>query len=518
MAAAQVLGSPELLSLILQCFEEQHDEGDELERRENRLNRSTLATAARVDNIWFETATRVLWSFERGCPELEILDNIEPVRREIYASKLTSILIKDKSGQTPSILALSFPRRRTLCVGLVGKETGPSVLPIKQYLCPSIDFIDFWEWDEGFDKDLLTTIKFQCPRLRFLVLETVDTHNTDITPEDFNDFFCTKSLEFLRMSIESPLMSKSLFSTLGRMQTLRNLSITSYLSLRQIPEYIFSEGTSFFDNLEQVDLILEREAVQSAIVAIRHASTVKLRIKSHVSARMAMFSDIKRMENLEDLTLVFEGEDTTYVEGEDLCQLGALKKLEFLVLRPADSEIDIVRLLHFNDLDFQAMFAGLRRLHTLSWELTGLDLSVKTLIKLARNARFRNIFFRGSWDLQGLSKYTGRLLFPNLRNLQLERTVISGHKGNIPFKRIAENLLRHAPRLSNLTFDHDQNAKVHDTWKKLKKEKADWEAKNPPTIIYPPTDWTLILRKPSRVETLKRREELGALPQAPQDA
>ncbi|KAG9613146.1 hypothetical protein KCU77_g3711, partial [Aureobasidium melanogenum] len=80
MPASQVLSSPELVSLILQCFEEQTCEEHYFE---NRLTRFTLAEAARVNHIWFEAATRVLWSYQQiWGPSLEDLNNIESSRRQ----------------------------------------------------------------------------------------------------------------------------------------------------------------------------------------------------------------------------------------------------------------------------------------------------------------------------------------------------------------------------------------------------------------------------------------------------
>ncbi|KAG9522241.1 hypothetical protein KCV07_g3130, partial [Aureobasidium melanogenum] len=185
-----------------------------------------------------------------------------------------------------------------------------------------------------------------------------------------------------------------------------------------------------------------------------------------------MFSNLKYMKNCRDLTLVFEGENI-YLNEEDLCNLNTLKRLEFLVLMPVEEEdTDDVNLVHFRDAsDFEAAFAGLQRLHSLNWQLSGMDLTVQTLNRLSRNHRFRNIFFRGSWDLLGLTEVED-CLFPNLRNLTLGRNVIPGHKGRVPYKQIAENLLRHAPKLESLSFTHEKNTRVVDSWKKLKREKA----------------------------------------------
>lgn len=473
MAAAQVMSSPELLSLIFESLGEQHDDYDELEDQESRSNRSTLAAAARVNSIWFETATRTLWRFERLGPRLEHFNKIRTERRQFYASRLTSIKIEHRSGQKPSIKALSFPRRRAIHVGQVGSMSGPSSDLIKRYLCPSIVSISLCKWFANFNLDILNTIKSECPRLRSLELNVINIfEDTDITPEDFNDFFRSKSLESLKITIGPPLVDKDLISILGKMETLKKLSMTLLLWQQTIPDFGSDEVP--FKNLQQVDLKLDRNAVRSATKAIWHASKVKLHIMMTGTFRKTtMFKNLKYMKNCRDLTLIFEG-NNTYLDEEDLCNLNTLKRLEYLVLMPfrEDTGEKLEDRVVFHDAsDFEAVFAGLQRLHSLKWWLSGMNLSVQTLNRLSRNHRFRNIFFRGSWDLLGLTEVEG-CLFPNLRNLTLSKAVIPGHKGRVPYKQIAENLLRHAPKLEKLKFTQEKNTRVLDSWKKLKREKA----------------------------------------------
>lgn len=248
MAAAQVLNSPELLSLILQHFEE-HEQDEFLEdgrtKLRNRSTRSNLAQLARVNLFWFETATRVLWSYEEWGPTLRDLAKIETSRQQTYASKIISIKINGKTGRTLDTTALSFPRARSLRFSEIGRQDGLPVTLVKQYLRPSINSIYLKIWDDSFNKELLTGMSTQCPRLRSLRLVVRGNSNTDITPEDFNGFFRKQPLECVFIGVEPPLVTRDLLSTLGVMSNLRSLSIITLLTLQQIPDCFLDENVGF---------------------------------------------------------------------------------------------------------------------------------------------------------------------------------------------------------------------------------------------------------------------------------
>ncbi|KAG9681592.1 hypothetical protein KCU95_g14430, partial [Aureobasidium melanogenum] len=219
----------------------------------------------------------------------------------------------------------------------------------------------------NFDLDILNTTKVECPGPRSLELNVINIFNdTDIMLEDFNDFFRTRSLENLKISIGWSLMDKDLFSILGKMETLKKSSITSHLFQRQILDFGFNEALSFFKNLQQVDLILDRKAVRSATRAIWQASKIKLHIMMTGTFRKTtMFKNLKYMENCRNLTLILEG-DNTYLDEEDLCNLNTLKRLEYLALIPyrEDTGDKLEDRVVFDDAsDFECAFAGLQRLH-----------------------------------------------------------------------------------------------------------------------------------------------------------
>lgn len=474
MAVIQVLNSPELLSLILQHFEEHEQDEffeDRLTKLRNRSARSNLANFARVNCLWFETATRVLWAYEEWGPMLEDLTKIEASRQQTYASKLTSIRTESLTGQTPNTAALSLPRVRRLHFPEIGRQDGLAVTSVKQYLRPSINSIYFRMWENGFNKELLICIHTQCLRLRSLRLEVRDCGITDITPRDLNDLFRKQPLELVL--IKGIMPPQDLLSTLGEKEDLRSLSIISFLSLKQIPECFLDENVVIFMKLYEVDLRLKREAVSSVTMAVRHASRAKLVIRSSgLQDHTPMFSSLKHMKNLVDLAIYFI--DTKLcLDRKDLNNIRTLKNLEFLLVsrgrQPDPSHVAS------SDLFLHAIF-GLPRLHTLDWQMCWLNVSIKTLSALSRHTpNLRQIFFYGAFDLQALTDVSG-CLFPNLETLVLERAVLDGHKGQIPFKRIATQILRHAPKLKTLHFEEDPQSKVVDSWKKLKEEKeAAWK-------------------------------------------
>jgi hypothetical protein len=241
MAAAQALNTPELLSLILQYYgEEYYDEHIKGRKRSTRTN---LAKFARVNHLWSDTATNVLWSYEEWGPTFANLSRIEASRRQIYASKLVSIKIgQSETTQTPDTTALSFPRAKRLDRLAIGGENGFPATSVKQYLRPSIESILLLVMGDSFNKELMTVLNSQCPRLRSLKLVTRDEDHVSITPRDFGESFPKQSLESLYLDILPPLITKELFVTLGGMKSLSNLSITGTLSLRQIPESFRGEA------------------------------------------------------------------------------------------------------------------------------------------------------------------------------------------------------------------------------------------------------------------------------------
>ncbi|KEQ74323.1 hypothetical protein M436DRAFT_80757 [Aureobasidium namibiae CBS 147.97] len=473
MAAVHVLNTPELLSLILQHFEE-HKQDDFLEDRptklRNRSSRSDLAKLALVNSSWFETATRVLWSYEEWGPTLRDLAKIRSSRQQIYASKIASIKIKGKTGRTLDTTALSFPRARRLRFLEIGRQDGLPVTFVKQYLRPSINSIYFEVWDNSFNKELLTGMGTQCPRLRSLRLVVRENSNTDITPEDFNEFVRKQSLECVFIGIEPSLVTKDLLSTLGGMGTLKNLSIITPVSLQQIPDCFLDEDVGFFKNLYQVDLRLEREAVSAATMAIRHASRAKLEIISPGPQDLTpMFSNFKHMNSLVDLAIYLKGSDLS-LDTKDFGCIRTLKSLEYLVVRrePPSTHTPIPGL---HDSILKPIF-GSPRLNSFTWQMGWLDVSIKNLCKLSYyNPNLRHILLNGACDLEALTDLPG-CLFPNLQTLILQNPVLTGQRGRIVFKRIAAQILTHAPQLKTLSFNQDPQSKVVGSWRRLKQQGA----------------------------------------------
>jgi hypothetical protein len=493
MAAAQVLNSYELLSLVFQYFEE--EDKDLLSRSwiiqtRNRSTRSSLAKFARVNHLWFESATRVLWSHKEWGPTLQHLGKIEISRRQIYASKMASIRMRDSGRYAPDITALSFPRARMLELLQIGGKDGLPITSIKQYLRPSLNSINFASFHNGINKELLAILDSQCGRLRSLQfrslsLSSQESDDTDISPKNFNGFLRKNPLERVYLDVESPLINKELLITLGGKEDLRTLAIIPTLRLQQIPECISSEDAGVFKNLYEVNLTVERDAVRSATMAIRHASRVKLAIESpEIRLRTPMFSNLKYMKNLVDLTLIFDGVEV-YLDGNDFGCLRTLEKLEALVIKCQQPSLREPPIFENFDISVLEVIFGIPRLHSFNWHLCWLNVSIETLSALSRqSSNLQHISVYGAWDLQALSKVSG-CSFPKLQSLILERAVLEGTKGRTPVKGIATQLLRHAPRLRWLSFQKDPQSKVVDAWKQLKESERARPTIKPAKVVRP---------------------------------
>lgn len=443
MAAAQVLSSPELVSLILQCFKEQTSEEHYFE---NRLTRSTLAEAARVNHIWFEAVTRVLWSYQQiWGPSMEDLDNIECSRRQIYASRMVSMSIsQEPENASSAAFSVGFPRLNNLAVEQVGFQNGLSRTTVQQLLRPSIKSISFFSWFNGFDRDLLTTLNSQCTRLRSVALDRINEGGTDITPEDFNNFFCNKPIESISLDFGPPLMSNRLISTFANMENLKKLSITERIFPEAVPEAFLSEDASFFQSLKEVDIMLDRESVEPITLAFRHAWKVDLNIWSQPEEQMTMFSHLKHMVNLTKLDLEFEG-DGTFLETEDLYCFGALTNLERLSIGAREEEYNPIFLEHSGDLSLRKIVPSMPRLQHLEW-LLGAKISIDTLKILSTHCSKLSLGnFNGPWEFSALVDEPG-CLFPELTNLTLYRE----NRDRKLLKQIKLAFRRHAPKVKQL--------------------------------------------------------------------
>ncbi|KAH0341182.1 hypothetical protein KCU81_g6428, partial [Aureobasidium melanogenum] len=367
---------------------------------------------------------------------------------------------------------LSFPRLKNLIVDQVGYDADLTHTTVEQKLCPSIESIFFFSWANGFDKDLLAAISSKCPRLRSIKLERINTNDTDVTPKDFDNFFRIKPFESIRLDFPPPLMSVDLISTFANMKTLTKLSITERLTPQQIPGAFSNESASFFQNLHEVDLMLDRESVEPITLAIRHASKVDLNIWSQPDEQMTMFSNLKHMVNLKELELEFEG-DGTLLQSEDLCCFGTLTNLEHLVCAAREEDYDPIILESSDDADLRRILPGLPRLQRLEW-LLETDISVETLETLSTHCPELSLAnFLGSWDLVALTDVPG-CLFPELRNLTLCKPHVKTRRGPVPARRCAVLILRHAPKLEKFTFVEKPQSNVLLAWRKLKEAKRQF--------------------------------------------
>ncbi|KAH0367762.1 hypothetical protein KCU65_g4398, partial [Aureobasidium melanogenum] len=353
---------------------------------------------------------------------------------------------QEPENASSAAFSLEFPRLKNLAVEQVGFEGGLSQTTVKQLLRPSIESISFFSWYNGFDKDLLTTLNSQCTRLRSVALDRINEGETDITPEDFNNSFRNKPIESISLNFGPPLMSVGLISTFANLENLKKLSITERIFPADVPEAFSNEGASFFRNLEEVDIMLDRESVEPITSAIRHACKVDLNIWSQPEEQMTMFSHLKHMVNLKKLDLEFEG-DGTFLETEDLYCFGTLTNLEHFVIGAREEEYNPIFLEHSADLTLRKIVPSMPRLQHLEW-LLGAKISTDTLKILSTHCdKLSLAHFNGPWDFSALVDEPG-CLFPELRNLTLFRE----NRDRKLLKQIKSAVRRHAPKVKQLNL------------------------------------------------------------------
>ncbi|KAI5235390.1 hypothetical protein E4T42_09715 [Aureobasidium subglaciale] len=323
---------------------------------------------------------------------------------------------------------------------------------LKRWLVPSIESVNFWDWSTGFDKSFLKTLGSQCPHLRSIALERV---NSGISSQDLNNFFRNSSLESIRLYLEGMPNEKVLVND-------ELLSTLSELVLSKL-------GPTGFQDLRKVHLMLERPAVETAFKIFKNASKVSFNIASRDDEKMSMFTTLKHMKNLKELSIAFEA-TRTYLHGKDLFWLSALKQLKKLNISPRQPGHDKIILDSFADVDLQVIFSGLPQLQHLGF-LLDVDFPIEALKRLSRSSpQLEEASFSKSWDLKGLEDVPG-CLFPGLQILSLYKPYISTTT-NIKPGKLARSLCQHMPKLRDLNFEKDREDRVLCAWEKLSGRKS----------------------------------------------
>jgi hypothetical protein len=268
-----------------------------------------------------------------------------------------------------------------------------------------------------------------------------------------------------------------------------------------------------FENLAQVDLEVERRAVRSVIMAIQHASKVRLAIKSPRSQlHTSMFSNLRHLKNLFDLTILFLGKDL-YLDGKDLARLRTLENLEFLSIEREEKYMKDDPTLENFESSILEVVHDLPKLHSFRWQVCWLDLSFEELSVLSDHYPIlRSFVLFGAWGLQMLGLIPRRL-FRKLQILTLESSVEGGHKDMLAAKEIARQIMRHAPDLEILEIKDDLHSRVLNAWKKLKKQREAGITIDFEETIRPMRSLKSSLKVPLTAEELEIFEASGEFPQ-----
>ncbi|KAI5272110.1 hypothetical protein E4T47_04605 [Aureobasidium subglaciale] len=353
----------------------------------------------------------------------------------------------------------------------LGYRGGPTMATLKQWLVPSIESVNFRDWSTGFDKSFLQTLKTQCPRLRSIALERV---KSGISSQDLNNFFRNSSLENIRLYMEGMpnekvLVNDELLSTLSELKGLKLLNVISRVGLEVVESVLFKLSPTGFQDLRKVHLMLERPAVETAFKIFKNASKVSFNIASWNDEKMSMFTTLKHMKNLKELSIAFEA-TRTYLHGKDLFWLSALKQLKKLNISPRQPGHDKIILDSFADVDLQVIFSGLPQLQQLGF-LLDVDFPIEALKRLSRSSpKLEEASFSKSWDLKALEDVPG-CLFPELQILSLYKPYISTTT-NIKPGKLARSLCQHVPKLRDLNFEKDREDRVLCAWEKLSGRKS----------------------------------------------
>ncbi|TWU77725.1 hypothetical protein ED733_008499 [Metarhizium rileyi] len=336
---------------------------------------STLAAASRVNKQWFSCATDVLWR-EAPC---RVLANVPEHRRQVYASKLTSLAFSgdDEAVYHSCFMNLQFSRLRSVSLDTYRPADG-NQFHIRQYLQPPLQEFSFYGGD--LDVSLLDYLCKTCWRLRKIL---IDSPGPTIRASSFLSFISgyqsVEHMEF-RNGMDHLLTDEFLVHVASR-TNLSSLAVGKICS-EQLVRQISTDVPKPFEALRALHMAIPSSAVQLLVPLIKHVTRLHLDVRDSTVHVVRQLSSIP---NLRVLSLAFAA--TTRLPRAEIMSLTTHSKLEELEIGPDETE-DVSHITAmddgFSDADFDELCSQLRALRSISFKVQ-CNLSVTVLASLSEH-------------------------------------------------------------------------------------------------------------------------------------
>jgi hypothetical protein len=372
----------------------------------------TLTAASRVNKQWFSCGTDVLWR-EAPC---RALANVPEHRRQVYASKLTSLAFSgdDEAAYHSRFMRLEFSTIRKISLDAYRPADGTQY-HIRQYLQPPLQ--EFLYYGGDLDDDLLDHLCKTCWRLRRIL---IDSPGPTIGAPSFLSFISgyqsVEDMEFKNGM--DHLLTDELLVHIASRTNLSGLAIGKICS-EQVIQQISTDIPNPFTALRALHIAIRSSTVHLLVPLIKHVSHLHLDVRdSHVH----VIRQLSSIPALRILSLAFTA--TTELPRAEIMSLKTHSKLEELAIGPDETE-DTVNIIAidtgFSDSDFDELCSHLHALRCTSFKVPQCNLSVAVLASLSEHCPLlEKCTMPQVFPLQALNFEARRnVMFPKLHLLDL---------------------------------------------------------------------------------------------------
>lgn len=410
MSSINPLDLPELLIAILEYLQP---------------HPSSLCSAIRVNRVWYEAGTDILW---QNIEDIKALVAVSADRRSKYSSKIR-YLESFRPGPHHDFKDLDFSRLKSF-TEYAGSLRIPLVLD--QYIQPNLE--EFACHMGPIPKETFDRLFRICPRLRAFSIDRPGRGIYDAT-----NFFepirsCPSLRSFDFMYDMSPICTDDRLVEISKRKNLESLSLGWWLK-RQTIETVFSPDPSSFRSLESLKVSLKSRDVSIFVQSIRALPITELRLRIGGNDE-AVLHHLARLRNLITLDVIHSSE--TRHSLADLQTLQELSRLEVLSLGRPEG-VTLVEpddhLGDFTDDTFGTFISHFPLLRKLSLNFH-CDISIAALRSIAKSCPLLQelaLYPTQSWDMPALYELPAPT-FPVLKSLSLDTTILEDDiRQGIPF-------------------------------------------------------------------------------------
>lgn len=359
-AAQQALSLPSILTMILNAKRWTSNETRNYYFHPILGDRD-LANVIRVNHLWFEIGTQMLWASRDS---IDWLSGVPPVRRQIYASKMAHVSIQGAGLERyyREYNYLVFERLAKVSIAIYDMYNFAHVKP---YLVPSLQSFSLFYVPE-LESEVFSRLARASPNLRDIsiaaarFLATFESLSGFIRHAPLLRSLTIYSSETTAasgklISSSAHTASGELLSSLAHSNSLERLQLpwcwTEFAS-QQAAAAVSHSGVVPFPRITDLTLNASSKAIGKLVPLVVNTKHLALTLKDSADDVLPHVSNLRNLQSL-----IIHYQQSSSISRQSLLELGALSRLSILHLCSSAYRMTGANLLksHFSDHDCEAL-------------------------------------------------------------------------------------------------------------------------------------------------------------------